>query len=326
MPHTPASVVGVDIAKATFDTACPLDNGRYRTRAKLPNTPAGFTQYAQWLSKHAAPDAWVVMEATGVYHEALATDLHARGYRVCVVNPYQIKAYAQSELSRTKTDRTDAKLIARFAQGHVQTLRAWVPDTPAQRTVRELVRRLEDLKRMRQMECNRLELAHPAVQGSLHTLIATFNAQIKATERAIAEHIDNDPDLRQRCKRLCTIDGIGTTTAHLILAELGDLQRFDDAKAVVAFTGLNPALRQSGKYQGQVHISKIGCAALRKGLYMPAVVALSKNAPIRAQAARLRARGKPGKVIVCAAMRKLLHIIYGVLRSGTDFNPTTALA
>ena len=130
--------------------------------------------------KYACPDAWVVMEATNIYHEAVATFVHEHGYRVCVANPRQVKAYAESELSRTKTDKTDAKLIVRFALSHQPHLRAWKPPTEAERTLMALTRRLEDLKDLRQMECNRLGTADPAVHESLRAVMTTLDGQIEA--------------------------------------------------------------------------------------------------------------------------------------------------
>lgn len=325
MPNTPAAVVGIDVAKATLDLACQTASDTYRTRGKLPNTPAGFAQLLTWLTTHACPEAWVVMEATNVYHEAAATFLHAHGYRVCVANPKQVAAYAESELSRTKTDKTDAKLIVRFALSHQSRLRAWQPPTPAERTLIALTRRLDDLKTLRQMECNRLATADPAVHESLHAVLATLDKQIEATQAALCRYIDNDPDLRKRRDLLVSIKGISDLTASRLMAELGDIHRFSDVRAVVAFVGLNPALRQSGTWRGHVRISKIGSTVLRAALYMPAVVAMQHNPLIRAQAQRLRASGKPGKVIVVAAMRKLLHIAYGVLKSGRAFDPKVGL-
>lgn len=325
MPKTLATLVGIDVAKATLDLACPIAPDKYRTRSKLPNTPAGFAQLRTWLATYACPDAWVVMEATNVYHEAVATFLHAHGYRVCVANPKQVAAYADSELSRTKTDKTDAKLIVRFGLSHQPRLRAWRPPSPTERTLVALTRRLDDLKALRQMERHRLETADPAVQGSLQAVLAMLDEQIQATEAALSKYIDDDPDLRQRRDLLVSIKGISDLTAARLMAELGDIHRFDDVRAVVAFVGLNPALRQSGTWRGHVRISKIGSTILRAALYMPAVVAMQYNPPIRALAQRLHACGKPGKVIVVAAMRKLLHIAYGVLKSGRPFDPKAGL-
>ena len=325
MPKTLATLVGIDVAKATLDLACQAAADKYRTRSKLPNTPTGFAQLLTWLATYASSDAWVVMEATNVYHEAVATFLHAHGYRVCVANPKQVAAYADSELSRTKTDKTDAKLICRFGLSHQPRLRLWQPPTPTERTLIALTRRLDDLKALRQMERNRLDTADPAVHESLHAVLAILDEQIQATEAALSKYIDNDPDLRKRRDLLVSIKGINDLTAARLMAELGDIHRFGDVRAVVAFVGLNPALRQSGTWRGHVRISKIGSTVLRAALYMPAVVAMQYNPPIRALAQRLRARGKSGKVIVVAAMRKLLHIAYGVLKSGRVFDPKVGL-
>lgn len=325
MTQSLAEVVGIDVAKAKLDLACPIRPGKYRTRANVPNAPAGYQQLLGWLTAHAHADAWVVMEATNVYHEAVATFLYEHGYRVCVVNPAQVAAYGKSELSRIKTDKTDAKLIVRFGFAHQEHLRAWHPPTPAQRTLMALTRRLDDLKGLRQMEANRLATADPTVHASVQAVLERLDEQIQATEAAIYDHIDNDPDLRRQRDLLVTIKGIQDRTASRLLAELGDIQRFGDVRAMVAFVGLNPALRESGKWKGHVRISKIGSSALRAALYMPAVVAMQHNPPIRAMAERLKARGKPGMVIAIAAMRKLLHIVYGVLKNARPFDPNIGL-
>jgi|GEM_PF-1930352 len=145
-------IIGIDVAKATFDLALPLAQGKYRTQAQLANDPAGRAQLLAWRGKHALGAA-VGMEATGIHHEAPASALVQAGVAVYVVNPAQIEAYGASELLRTKTDRTDAKLIARFFQARLpQGLPAYVPPTPSQARLRALVGRLEDLKQMRQME------------------------------------------------------------------------------------------------------------------------------------------------------------------------------
>lgn len=320
-----AKVVGIDVAKTKLDLACPIQPGKYRTRANVPNAPAGYQQLLAWLQAHAHAGTWVVMEATNVYHEAVASFLYEHGYRVCVVNPAQVAAYAKSELSRIKTDKTDAKLIVRFGLSHQAQLRAWQPPTPAQRTLMALTRRLDDLKELRQMESNRLETADPAVRASLQAVLERLDEQIKATEAAIHQHIDDDPDLRRKRDLLVSIKGVRERTASRLLAELGDIHRFRDVRAMVAFVGLNPALRESGQWKGHVRISKIGSSILRAALYMPAVVAMQHNPQVRAMAERLKTRGKPGKVIAVAAMRKLLHIVYGILKNGRPFDPKMEL-
>lgn len=320
-------IIGIDVAKATFDIALPLGQGKFRTRAKRANTASGWEELLAWRRKH-APAAAVGMEATGIYHEALARHLVQAGVTVYVVNPARIKAYGASELLRTKTDRTDAKLIARFFQASQLDGRLvpYVPPTPSELTLRALVRRLDDLKQMRQMELNRRESASEVVIAGIDAHVQALDEQIREIEQAITDHIDNDPDLRGRRDLLTSIPGIADTTSAHLLARLGDLRQYSDVGQVVAHAGLNPAQRQSGKFEGKVRISRIGDATLRAKLYMPALVAKRHNPVLAAFAERLAARGKPPKLILCAVMRKLLHLIWGVLRSGKPFDPQHAVA
>lgn len=319
-------VVGVDVAKRSFDIAITLPNGKHRTKAKLANDPSGFAQFKGWLERHAESGAWVVMEATGIYHEALAEYLHASGYRVCVLNPAVIAKFAQVGLRRVKTDKADAKIIATYGQQESDALRQWKPDTPAQRRLRALVRRLDDLKEMRQMEENRLEVAQSTVQASIKAVIGHISDEIENTLKAIEQTIDDDPDMRQQRELMTSIVGLGDTTATLILAELGDPLKYNSASAVVAFAGLNPMIHQSGEKVGQSTISRTGAPRLRAGLWMAGTVSMRYNPVVQALVERLSARRKAYKQIVCAAMRKLLHLVYGVLKSGKPFDPQIALA
>lgn len=321
-----SSIVGIDIAKHSFDIATLQANGKFRTKAKLSNDTAGFQAFEQWLSKYSEPQAWIVMEATGIYHEALAEHLHGLGYRICVMNPAQIAHYARSQLQRVKTDKVDAKLIASYGERHHDELRLWEPEPRAVRRLRALMRRLQDLKELQQMEFNRLEVADASVQDSIRAVLQRVEEQIKQTLKAIKDHIDDDPDLRDKRDLLTSIDGIAEQTAALLLAELGDPLRFTSARAITAFAGLNPKLQDSGIHKGHVRISRTGSARLRSGMFMPAIASMTHNPAVSALAERLRARGKSGKQIVCAAMRKLLHIAYGVLKSGQPFDYRLALA
>ena len=321
-------VVGIDVAKATFDLATQKTDGKRKDLAKVPNTEVGILRARRWMAEH-APGAAICMEATGTYHEALAEALVADGFTVYVVNPAQISAYGQSELSRTKTDRTDAQLIMRFLLAQRAANKPpvpWQPLPAAQKRLRDMVRRLDDLKEMRQMEANRLEVSSASVHPSIHQVLATLDAQIQEMERKIRDHIDSDPDLRGRRDLLPSIPGIAETTSAWLLASVGDLSRFSDVRQLVAHAGLNPAVRESGKFKGHTRISRVGDAALRAKLYMPAICAQRHNPILRAFAERLAERGKSGKVIICAVMRKLLHLAWGVLRSGRPFDPNFGLA
>lgn len=318
--------VGVDTAKKSFDIATSLENGKFRTKAKLANENTGFQEFQAWLEKHVEPDAWIVMEATGSYHEALAEYVYALGYRVCIVNPAVIHNFGKESLRRIKTDKADAKLIASYAQEKQARLRAWVPEPPVRRRLRALVRRLDDLQEILRMESNRLDVAQPEVRISIQSVISHVEHEITETKKAIKKNIDDDPDLRQKRDLIVSIDGIGESTAALILAELGDPLDYDGPRAIVAFAGLNPLIDQSGTHVGPTPISKTGSPLLRTKLFFPAMVAIKHNPAVKALAERMKAKGKAPKQIICAAMRKLLHLVFGVIKSEQPFDALIALA
>jgi transposase len=262
------------------------------------------------------------LEATGAYGDSLAADLHERGHTVSVVNPAAIKAYAQSHLSRTKNDRGDAGLIASFCAERRPP--AWHPPALELRELQALVRRLDSLVEMRTMEENRLSsgIAVEAVRESVEEHLAYLSEQIKRTEALIRSHIDKHPDLKRQRELLDSIPGIAEATAAVLLAEVPDIKEYASARQVAAFAGLVPRERQSGSsVRGRVRLSKIGNARLRKALYFPAVTALRCSPFFQAWAEGLRQRGKSKMAVIGAAMRKLVHLAYGVLKTGRPFDP-----
>jgi transposase len=262
------------------------------------------------------------MEATGSYGEALAAYLYSAGHRVSIVNPAVIKAFAATEMSRTKTDKTDAGLIARYCLKHQPP--AWSPPPPEISELQALVRRLEALLEMRQQESNRLEagIAAQVVRESVADHIDYLDQQIKQTHSLIKDHIDRHPKLKQQRDLLSSIPGIGELTASKLLAEIIDINHYSSARQVAAFAGLVPRHNRSGtSVRGRPRLCKIGTARLRKALYLPAIVATQHNPVIKRMSQRLRERGKCPMLIIGAAMRKLIHIAYGVLKSGKPFDP-----
>lgn len=312
--------LGLDIAKAKFDAAL-LVGEKFKTKVFL-NDPTGFAALSAWLATQQVSAVPVCLEATGTYGLAVATYLHDQGHAVSIVNPAQIKAFAATLLIRNKTDRADARLIARFGALHQPA--PWQPPPREIRILQALVRRLEALQEMLQQEQNRLESADPAVVSTIERHLEFLRADIAAVRRQIRDHIDQHPDLRRKQVLLDSIPGIGEATIAQLLAFVS-AQTFTSARQVAAFVGLSPQQRQSGSsVHGKTRISKTGRANLRKALFMPALVAWRYNPVISAFCDRLAAAGKPKMVIAVAAMRKLLHIAYGVLKSGQPFNPALA--
>lgn len=310
--------LGIDIAKRSFQ--CSLLLAGKRLRRTFANSPEGFSQLLVWLEGYPAGAVHACMEATNTYWEELAGYLHAQGYRVSVVNPQRIRDYARSKLLRNKTDQLDGDVIAEFCAA--QHPAGWSPLPEEVRQLRDLVRHLEDLQEMRNQESNRLSEGRPTevVRQLLTAHLAFLEGQIGEVEERIQAHIDGHPDLKHKQELLISIQGIGALTAARLLAE--NIQAFQTTRELVAFFGLNPQKSESGtSVHRKQKLSKIGRSSLRKALYFPAISAMRYNPIIKTFCDNLRERGKINMVLIGAAMRKLLCLALGVLKSGIPFDP-----
>jgi transposase len=317
--------LGIDMAKHTFEVA--LVRGEKFRHKTFENAPPGFHALTAWLTQQGVHQGHAVMEATGTYGEDLAQYLYDAGHQVSVVNPARIKAFGQSELQRNKNDRMDATCIARFALKHDPE--PWTPPPEELRQLQGLVRHLDDLMAQHSQWHQRLTESRPApaVQASLQTLLAALEAQMQQVQQHIRDHITQHPELTHQQALLTSIPGIGEATATRLLAEMAPLERFQSARQAAAYTGLTPKHHESGSsVRGHAHLSKIGNARVRKALYWPAIAALRSNPLIRAFGQRLRARGKAKMVVIGAAMRKLVHLAYGVLKTGQPFDEQHAMS
>lgn len=312
--------VGIDISKKKFDVCILFPNGKALTHV-FDNDKKGFDELLKWLDQKQVGTCRAVMEATGWYGEDLARVLYNKGYTTFVVNPAQIKYFGKSKLSRAKTDKKDARLIAEFASTHPE-LTPWVLLTASQEKLRNLFRHLDRLKADYTQLQNRLESIRDGDVKDLSLAQQEFvGDQIQELENKIRVHINSDPDLKSKAELLLTIPSVGEALCWAILTEVPDLERFQDAKQLAAFVGLNPSVCESGtSVRGRGGISKTGSSFLRKMLFFPGMNAMRFNPIIKRHADTLRAKGKKGKVIVIACMRKLLHIIYGVLTKKQPFN------
>jgi transposase len=313
--------LGIDVSKNTLDVALLNEGGKPRHKV-FANDAAGHMELLDWLGQHTVEAVHACLEATGTWACEVAHVLNATGHRVSLVNPAQIHAFGRSGLKRTKTDKADAILIARFCQMHQPP--AWTPLSPQVQQLQGLVRRLEHLEEMCLMEENRLAAGGicAPVQDDLEEHVADLKARIEKTRHQVKDHIESHPDLKNQAQLLESIPGIGAATAALLLAEVGDVTQFSNARQVAAFAGLVPRIRQSGtSVRGLSRLSKVGSSRLRKALYFPAITALRFNPLIKAFGLRLSAQGKSKMLIIGAAMRKLLHLAYGVLKSQRPFDP-----
>ena len=319
--------IGIDISKKRLHAAWLRDPEQERSRPEAAdNTPEGHRQLLAWAERHSQcppEQLCFVIEATGVYHEALALFLHQAGARVCVVNPYQVKEFARSRGIRTKNDRHDGHVLALF--GRERRAQAWQPPPEHVRHLQSLLKRIEALEEDRQRECNRLEKATveqaPApVRQSLQDMIDVLEAEIARLRNQLDDHIDAHPELKQQRALLESIPGVGPKLSAWFLALFG-AKRFASAKQAAAFLGLVPVEYDSGtSVHRRPRLSKAGDARWRARLYMPALVAIRWNSAIRAQFTRLTGAGKSKMSAIGAAMRKLVQIAFGVFNTRRPFN------
>lgn len=313
------NAVGMDVSKAFFDAFVAV--GKAGRHHQFPNSEKGVEALLLWCEKWKVTEPHFCMEATGSYSSKLAKALHQKNFQVSVVNPYCIRKFAQSKLRRTKTDKLDAKIIAEYCESNQPRL--WQPVPPEMEELQTLVRRLYDLTKMRTQELNRSASNSFAdsTMRSVKRMLAFIDDEMKKLERRIERLYQQHAYLRERRDLLLSVPGVGDITANVVLAEVPSIDMFMNAKQLVAFAGLSPEEKSSGSsIRGKQMISKKGRTRLRSVLYWPAVSASMHNPIIKSFCERLESKGKPRMKVLTAAMRKLLHIIFGVLKSGKPFS------
>lgn len=316
--------LGIDLAKRSFDATLLRADGS-RVHELFTNDATGFTALQHWLAKAAVSELHICMEATNVYWQALAGVLHALGFTVSVVNPARIKGFAMAEMQRSKTDKLDSFIIASFCAKHQP--QAWTPPSQAHATLRALARHRDDLIQTRIQQQNRLQTTtEPRVRSSLEAVIALVEQQIASVDELIGEHVAAAAELQSSVALMATVAGIGLVTAHKLLADYGDIAAYESARALTADAGLTPSVYESGtSVRRRPRLSKMGKASVRAALWWPAITAMNRCDAFKQFAQRLFDRGKPKMVVIAAVMRKLLHVVYGVLKHQTPFDPAKVL-
>ena len=319
--------IGIDVSKAKLDCLWvrDLEQGKVKTKV-FKNQPDAFPGLLHWLQQNTGESVdqlHVYLEATGIYHEPLAHWLYEQGVSVYVLNPAQVRYHAQGMGVRSKTDRKDSMMLARY--GIERSPEPWQPEPPEVRELKRLLGRLDALEADIQREQNRLEKAQfngdSLAVESITNVLNALNEEHERLRQSIDDHFDRNEHLKQDRALLETIPGIGKVLSPYLTAAIRS-RDFASARQVAAFFGLVPVEEESGtSVRKRPRLSKAGSAKLRQKLYMGAVVAAQHNPDIRAQYRRLCQRGKAKMAAIGAAMRKLMHIAYGVLKSQTVYQP-----
>jgi transposase len=307
--------IGIDVGAKQLEAAATAPAPSLSPR--VPNTADGIARLVAVLTR-LAPHL-VVLEATGNYHRPLLTALLAAALPVAVVNPAQVAAFRQSRLGRHKTDRADAQLLARFAALHHEELRRATPDEPELARLRALVGYRDDLVARRTALRNQQHAARwagdAAVVTWLEADLAAVAARLTEVERAIAALLATRPETAV----LTTQVGVGLMTAAAVLAYL-PAGVLGNPKAAAAYAGLHPRHEQSGQ-RDRSRLSKQGCPALRRYLYLAALAAVRWDPELAAWHHRLRSRGKAAKSATCAVAHKLLRRLMGKMRELRQHQP-----
>lgn len=313
--------VGIDVAKDTLDMCIDLAHGEAQQAGALPYDATGVAQLGERLA--ALAPTLIVLEATGGLETTLASELVARGLPVAVVNPRQVRDFARCTGELAKTDRIDARVLCAFARA-IRPAPRGIPDA-ATRELAELLARRRQLVEMRMQEMQRVHTAaSKAAQKSLQAHIAWLDKRIGEIDTDLRSRLRQSEAWRAKDDLLRSIPGIGDVNSFTMMArcpELGQLNRREISKLV----GVAPLACDSGKYRGKRRIQG-GRFDVRKTLYMAAISAMRHNATIKEFAQRLKAAGKPSKVVIVACMRKLLTIMNVVIKTQQPWNPTLHVA
>lgn len=317
--------IGIDVSKAKLDCSLLLEVDRLKRKSKsVANSKSGVSDLLDWAAKHGALPAELhaVMEGTGVYHEQAALALCDAGVTVSIVNPAQARDFAKGLAVRTKTDGVDSLVLARY--GALLKPAAWTPPSREARALQALLSRREAIAQDLRREQNRQEKADATdtpelIQQSLADSITFLQKQLDKLQQDIDDHIDRHPDLKEDLALLTSIPAVGPQVGSNLLSVMHS-HRFDSAEQLAAYLGLVPVERQSGtSVLGRARLSKAGPARVRGVLYMAAIVATRHNPHVKAVYARLLAKGKAKMSALGAAMRKLVHLCFGVLKTRTPY-------
>jgi transposase len=333
--NNPTSIhwVGIDVAKATFDAGLVRRDQRYPDTplreipaASFKHSPEGIKTFLTWLDTQGidGEEVRVIMEASGGPSVKLALYILEQrpALTPAIVNPYQTAAFIKSMNVRNKTDRLEARALGFY--GIERNPMAYEPPTPEHAELRELSRYRDRLvKEQTALKNQTKETCHSTTVRKTQTKrMKLLVADIKHIEQSMKKLVTQHDDLKRDIELLSSIFGVAFINAAMIIAELGDLRRFEHARQLTAFAGMSPKHRQSGtSIHGRTRLCKQGNPRVRRGLYLSAMVAIRGNNKMRQTYQKLLKEGKPKMVALGAIMRKLLVLMRAILIGGKPYQP-----
>ena len=304
--------VGIDVSKLFFDLHILEDNRDIH----FENTPKQVKKCVDHLTRLSV--GLVVLESTGGYEIPLASELQAAGLPVTVVNPRRIRDFAKAQGQMAKTDKLDARNIADFGAMLQPPIRKVIDEN--QRVLKALAARRAQLIKMRTAEANRMEhVFEKEVARSLKAILRVLEKEIERVDQQIKNHIDQQPELKQKVAILKSVPGIGDITARMLVVELPELGLINK-KEIAALVGVAPMNRDSGMFKGK-RMTGGGRRQVRAKMYMPTLVAIQHNPVISQYYQKLLEKGKSKMTAVVAAMRKLIVILNTIMKKNQMWEP-----
>lgn len=325
--------VGLDISKDSLQVCLSVIDieGRVVVKGstKVANNLAAFVQLEHWVSKHrkvASLPLRYVMESTGVYHEAVAWYLYQKDQSVCILLPNKAKHYLRSLGYKSKNDKIDAQGLARM--GLEQQLTQWKPLSKNIYSLRLLTRqhqRFQEWKtqcRNQQHALNYSAIGDDFIAKQNAKLVAVYDQQIEALEKAIQELIEGDTVLKVQVERLTAIKGLAQLSVAVLIAETNGFENFASQRQLVSYAGYDVVENQSGNRSGKTRISKKGNSRIRRILHLPAFNAVRFGEPTcQALYERVYRKTNTKMKAYVAVQKKLLLLAYALWRHQTKYDP-----
>ncbi len=328
--------VGIDVSMKDFACCLSVINDeqdvKVKASHKFANTQTGFVELLEWIKRHQKEVLPItfVMEATGVYHEALAWFLHSKERPVSILLPNKAKSFLKANGAKSKNDSIDARGLAQI--GAEKKLDLWIPPSKQLYALRAYTRQYQSVMEMHTSMCNQLhsiqhgQFQDKAIIKQLQRTIKLFEKQLKEMEGIMTKVIKADPVLNQHYQNISAIKGIGLISFAVIAAETNGFILFENAASLVSYAGYDVVENQSGRHTGRTKISKKGNSRIRRILHMPALCAVRDDQPqFKALFERVYDRTKIKMKGYVAVQKKLLVMIYYLWKKNERYDPTLSI-
>jgi len=329
--HVLKQALGIDVAKDSLSlclgTLKPDLEKEFIAMGEVANDSSGFQKISDYLTKGniQKQKLVVVMEATGIYHEALAVYLHQQGFTISIMQSGRVKRYAQSLEQRSKTDALDSRMLAML--GCERKLTNWSPPDKTFRQLKALSRERSFLLKEKNVEKNRLHAVKTAAYSNKKEVkryarrLKLLEKQLLEVEQEMRELVTGDEKLAQKMQYLESIPGVSFLSAATVVGETCGFNEISSAKQLTSYAGYDVVLKQSGTFRGSTKISKKGNKHIRSILHMPSMTAIRVNPTLKVFYQRLKPNKAKPIVALVAVQRKLLLLMYSLYKKNEFYTP-----